>query len=307
MNGSIRLKDAITTTPTEPNVSLDQNDEAYISQIIQALEVAHNPRSTQDSRWQAYEFLEKTQSHGQAAQYGAFLALESSRPAVVRHYGISLLEKAVTFNPDSSTLGPAGRWLWELATGVREEDPAFVRNKIAKLWVGLAKVHWGKDWMDMDELLVTLWSKELVHKELVAVILDNLSEDVFKRDDATAGMRVTQLGPACIEIFTPAPRGEAAAQTSRSSKQILRAGQEGWLVRLADFLDWSMPDHVLVNERIRACALRVLAVLKSAMPWLSAKPIAAARCIERTAKGLTIPSYTVQLVRKLVPVVGHPS
>ena len=294
MTVSVRLKDVITASGNTA-IDLKDEDREYIAQIIQALDVAHNARSSQDMRWQAYVFLEKTQSHHQAAYFGAALASDPLQSAVVRHYGLSLLEKAVALNRNESTLSFVGRWTWQLASSVRDDEPTYFRNQIAKLWVELAKLYWGREWLDMDELLVVLWSKELVHKELVAAILENLSDEIFGGAETSGIIRVSEVGPACVEIFTM-PLKEPPP--SRAAKLNVKHGTQGWLSRLADFLDWSMPEHVLASERVRACTLRVLAALKSAMRWASFGQITAARCNDRITKGLVAPCYAVQLVSR---------
>ena len=293
MTVSVRLKDVITASGNTA-IDLKDEDRDYIAQIIEALEVAHSALSIPEVRWKAYVFLDKTQSHHQAAFFGAALASDPLRPAVVRHYGLSLLERAVALNRNESTLSFVGRWMWQLASSVRDDEPTYFRNQIAKLWVELAKLYWPREWLDMDELLVVLWSKDLVHKELVAAILDNLSDDVFGGAE-TPPSRVSQVGPACVDIFTMSHREPPPSRVARLS---VKYGTQGWLCRLAEFLDWSMPEHVLASERIRACTLRVLAAIKSAMRWASFGQITAARCNDRITKGLVAPCYAVQLVSR---------
>lgn len=278
---------------------MDRSPNDYLSQIIQALEIAHAARSTQDARWQAYVFLNEVPRHPEGPQFGLILASDLSRSPTVRHYGLSLLEEAIRPSNSKVSIGTIESWLWDLAAIIRQDDPIYYRNKVAKLWVDFAKTHWVKDWMNLDKLLVALWTKEEAHKELVAAILENLSEDVFKKDDSLASLHMLELNSACVEMFTPLSVFQELHPSRRSTNNV-RFGEEGWLVRLTDFLDSILPDHVLGSDYTRACALRIYAALRSAMSWSVPKAIALTRCTERLAKGLVVPSYDMQLVRKLI-------
>jgi exportin-5 len=267
-------------------------------QIVKALEAVHNSQSTNESRKQAFVFLEQAKTSSEAPYHGFTLASDRSQSPVVRHFALSLLEYAIKHNwtdyslEQSSTLR---EWVLRLAQDINGQDPLYVRNKIAQLWVELAKRSWASEWMDMDELLVRLWSGPIVHKELVLLVLETLSEDVFNREDSAAALRGNQLNKACVDVFTPA---SVLAENfpARDIDVHVRFGDEGWLARLRDLLEWCLGNDVGANEEVRTCAIKTLAALKAAMQWIMHKATVAVRCTEQIRRGLSAPSVPVQMV-----------
>ncbi len=268
--------------------------------IIQALEVAHNPSSSPSLRQEAYVFLEQCKTLPEAAQYGFYLALDTTQSPAVRHYGLSLLEAAAGSSTNTLPFHVLHASLWQLAESVNQMGPVYMRNKIAKIWTEYAKRFWLSQWLDMDEQLCKLWSKEFAHKELVAVILENLAEDIFTKDDPVVSLRGTTLSRSFVEIMVPLqPDDEDGALETPSGR--VKHGTEGWLARLASFLEWALPDRVQAHPPTRACALRVYSALTSTMTHIKLRPIAAAHCHIRVAAGLMIPDTEIQLVREEAP------
>ncbi|KAH0557069.1 hypothetical protein GP486_005144 [Trichoglossum hirsutum] len=266
-------------------------------QIVEALEAIHSAQSTNESRRQASIFLEQAKTSREAPYHGFTLASDRSQLPVVRHFALSLLEYAIKHNWTEYSLEQSGAlrgWVLQLARDVNGQDPLYIRNKIAQLWVELAKRSWASEWIDMDELLVRLWAGPIVQKELVLLVLETLSEDVFNREDSAAALRGTQLNRACVDIFTPA---SVLAENfpARDTDVNVRFGDEGWLARLGDLLEWCLEHNVGTDEEVRACAIKTLAALKAAMQWVMHKATAAVHCTEHICKSLTVPSVPVQM------------
>ncbi|KAI9787672.1 MAG: hypothetical protein M1839_000203 [Geoglossum umbratile] len=266
-------------------------------QIVEALEVVYSSQSTNESRTRASIFLEQAKTSSDAPYHGFTLASDRSQSPVVRHFALSLLEYAIKHKwteysiEQSNTLR---EWVLRLAQDVSGQDPLYVRNKIAQLWVELAKRSWASEWMDMDELLVRLWSGPIVQKELVLLVLETLSEDVFNREDPTAALRGSQLNKACVDIFTPASVLTENFPT-RDTEVHVRFGDEGWLARLRNLLEWCLGNDVGANEEVRTCAIKTLAALKAAMQWIMHKATITVHCTEQFCKGLAAPSVPVQM------------
>ncbi|KAI9886573.1 MAG: tRNA (guanine(9)-N(1))-methyltransferase [Watsoniomyces obsoletus] len=275
--------------------------------IIQALEVAHSPSSSSSLRQEAYVFLEQCKNLPEAAQYGFYLALDGTQSPVVRHYGLSLLETAATSSTNSLPFHVLHSSLWQLAESVHQMGPAYMRNKIAKIWSEFAKRFWLSQWLDMDEQLVQLWSKELAHKEMVAVILENLADDIFAKDDPVASLRGPTLTRAFIEILVPLPSDgeESALETSKGR---VRHGTEGWLARLANFLEWAFPERVQTHPPTRTCALHVYSALTANMTYIKPRSIAEAHGHVRVAAGLMIPDPEIQraALEALIAIYNRP-
>jgi exportin-5 len=269
-----------------------------LSQILQALQAIYDPSSSNDTRRQATEYLEQAKRHPDAPSHGHTLALDKTQPAQLRHYGLTMLEHSIKYGWDdfSAEQGEALRnFVVELAQNITEEDPVYLRNKVAQLWTEIAKRSWGDEWMNMDEQLVQLWQSSLHHQGIVLYVLETLSEEVFNREDATAGLRGSDLGRACVEIFTPA-NVLAEHLPGRDKGQEVRFGNEGWLQRLCDNLTWCLSQDYQSQERVRSCSVKIMNTLRASMTWVIPKAIVAVQIIEHVCKALAVPVVELQLV-----------
>lgn len=270
----------------------------------EALEVVHNPYSGNDSRRQAQSFLEVVKDVPEAPIQGYRLASDKSRPPVVRHYALSLLEHAIRYSWSSYSQEQAAAlrgWVLDLSQAVSREDPSYLRNKAAQLWVEVAKRCWGAEWMDMDAMLVQLWQVQdsAAHKELVMFVLETLSDEVFTGDDSVVAMREGVLSKACVEIFSPA----AVLTESFPNRQPgpdVRHGHEGWLSRVSEFLGYCINANAEDNDEVKSCTVKGFSVLLSLMPWAIPKAIAAAQCVTVMTAGLASSHVDVQKVTRRV-------
>ncbi|RYP69792.1 hypothetical protein DL771_005901 [Monosporascus sp. 5C6A] len=269
-----------------------------LPKIHAALEVVYSPYSSNDDRKDAQVFLEEVKHTDEAPSHGFNLASEKSQSPVVRHYALSLLEHAIKHKwtyytpPQAAALR---NWVLELSQSISREDPSYLRNKVAVLWVEVAKRSWVADWMDMDSNLVQLWQvpDSVVHKELVLSILESLSDEIFSSDDPAVTVREGVLSKASVEIFTPAA---VLTETypNRQAGPDVRCGDEGWLVRVVDLLGQCLAGDVQNNENIRNCAVRALALLNSLMPWVIPNAVTASRCVAALCNALRTSHIAVQ-------------
>ncbi|KAI4109233.1 MAG: hypothetical protein L6R37_000664 [Teloschistes peruensis] len=244
------------------------------SQIRRALKAIHDGRSSNPLRQEASEYLEQVKSGDEAPYHGYSLAADKSESDVVRHYGLSCLDTAVRhrWTDYSAEQNMALRnWELSLAQDVADQDPYFIRTKIALIWVEIAKRSWALDWMNMDEQLVHLWEGSLASKELVLTILEVLSEDVFGHEDATAGLRGTDLNRACVEIIIPMHVLVEHFPTRDTSMNV-RYGDQGWLSRMGDLLAYCVTTDGNLEAR-QACAIKILSTLRSLTSWVIPKSI----------------------------------
>jgi len=285
-----------------PDVSFD------LSNILQALEVIHNPTTKNDLRRQASDYLEQLKFSPDAAQYGFTLARDYSQAPLVRHFGLSLLSHVVrhqghTLSDQQNEQVRAS--VLELAQSARAGDPAFIRNKIAELWIELAKRSWALDWFDMDEQLVQLWSQDAVKKDLVLTVLENLSEDIFIRDDTIAVLRGRDLNAALVEVFT-STANYAGGVRGRDVTHHVRYGEEGWLVRITQFLEQYLVGADLDGPS-KESALKALATLRSAFSWVMTPAIVHASALSTTCNCLTYgdADITMAAVDALLALYGR--
>ncbi|RYP11473.1 hypothetical protein DL765_007782 [Monosporascus sp. GIB2] len=276
----------------------DGGGMGILPKIHKALEVVYSPYSSNDDRKDAQVFLEEVKHTDEAPSHGFNLASKKSQSPVVRHYALSLLEHAIKHKwayyspPQAATLR---NWVLELSQSISREDPSYLRNKVAVLWVEVAKRSWVADWMDMDSNLVQLWQvpDSVVHKELVLSILESLSDEIFSGDDPAVTVREGVLSKASVEIFTPAT---VLTETypNRQAGPDVRCGDEGWLVRVVDLLGQCLGGDVQNNENVRNCAVRALAVLNSLMPWVIPNAVAASGCVAALCNALRTSNIAVQ-------------
>ncbi|KAF9873604.1 hypothetical protein CkaCkLH20_09063 [Colletotrichum karsti] len=278
--------------------SVNGGNSDIISQIHQALEAIHNPYSSNTSRRDAQTFLENIKGIDEAPFHGFNLSSNKSQLPVVRHYALSLLEHAIKqkwaeYNQEQSAT--LRGWVMDLCRNLSKDDPLYIRNKTAQLWVEVAKRCWGAEWMDMDESLFRLWQTpdSAVHKELVLFVLETLSDEVFNGDDAVVAMREGVLSRSCVEIFTPATV-LVEAFPNRTAGPEVRYGEEGWLTRVAEFLTQCLQGDAQNNGQIRSCAVKSLSVFHSLMPWAIPKAVAVANCVPVMCRALATPEVSIQ-------------
>lgn len=276
----------------------DGHAQVDLSQILEALQAIYAPNSSNDTRRQATAYLEQAKRHPEAPSQGYTLANDRSQPSPLRYYGLSLLEYHIRYNWEDFTeeQGTILRgYVIELARSIDENDQSFHRNKVAQLWTDVAKRTWGAEWLDMDEQLVSLWTNSLHHQAVVLNVLETLSEEVFNREDPTAGLRGSDLGRACVEIFTSVAVLQEQLPT-RDKNLAVRSGDEGWLQRLCNNLGWCLEQDYQNQEIIRTCAVKTMNALRAAMPWIIPKAIAATQVTEVLCKALAVPVVELQLV-----------
>ena len=262
--------------------------------ISNALNATLDPRIPNDIRQQALQHLEQVKSQPDAPQYGFILADDWKQSDAVRYYGLQLLENAVRYRwadySDNQTV-QLRTWVKRLAGSVREQDALYIRNKIAQLWVEVAKRCWGDEWMDMDSLLVTLWEKSMgekgtANKILVLYVLETLSEDIINSEDAVAGLRLDVLGNALNEIMVPSALYAELAAT-RSERQDVRNGNEGWLARVCAFFAECV-ERVRVGaggprelvQSMSTCAIKAAHALRPTMAWINLKAAVEVDCVD---------------------------
>ena len=279
---------------TESPYGLDDN----ATRILRALELVHDPRSLNEVRQNASSYLELIRTQDDAPHHGYVLAANKSNPAIARHYGLSLIEHAIRYRwgdyseAQSSALQ---EWIWKLAHSVVQEDPSFLRNKIAQLWVELAKRSWALDWTDMDSLLMALWSGSLTQQQLVLRILENLSDDAFGRDDITSGLRGNELNRACVEIFSPSQILKDHMPQRAAVSPDIRHGDDGWILRVVQFLAWCNSEN-LGKEQLKDCTLAALGTLRSILYCVMFDAITSTPCVQTLCRSLLVPDTHVQIV-----------
>jgi len=292
------------TTPQQRDMdgngamSSDGNQKTpQMGQILHALEIVHNPRTSNSLRQEASRYLEDVRSNEEAPYHGFGLASTKDQSAIVRHYGLSLLDYAIRHRWSDYTAEQSKQlrdWVLELAFGAHRQDPPYLKNKIAEAWVELAKRSWGVDWMDMDEALNGLWEGLFPQKMLALTILEALSDEVFGTEDTVTALRGNELTKACVVIFTPVDVLSEEFPT-RESSNIIRHVPDGWISSLSLSLETFLREQA-VDDDSQFVAAKTLSALRSIVTWAIPGALVFARTVDRVCACLAVSEMSVQLV-----------
>ena len=286
------MMNGYSESPTNNGDDTSQSTSA----ILHALELIHSPTCDNDIRREATEFLNRQKDADGAYRPGFHLAADHGRAPIVRHFGLSLIEHTIRLKwhdlTDDQTTQVRGLTL-QLAHNISEADPPYIRNKVAQLWVELAKKSWAVDWLDMDQVLLALWGKNLTSKELVLTILENLSEDTFAREDSAAALRGQELNTALVEIFTPAAQFAGGLMVGKTSVP-LRANDQGWLARVVEFIQESVSNAS--TRQVRVCLTKALATLRSFFSWMMLSAIVSTHALPAICASFSVQDTDVLMV-----------
>lgn len=272
-----------------------------LERITQALNISYDPHSNNETRQNALVFLDGIRARPEAAQYGYLIANDPTQQIPIRQFGLSLIESAIQYQWHGRSLEEKATvvsWVTSLAIQVTAQDTAYYRNKIAWLWVQLAKRELAATWFDMDQMLLALWETSdtdqvSVKGILVLEILETLSEDICVRDDVMAMLRQEELGQALNEVMVTEDVYNAHLET-RGSAHRVRYSQQGWFVIMCDVLRQQAHDG---QEKVLvALAGRILRALRPTVTWINLECIVQAQCIESILSVITRSDAQTQIV-----------
>jgi len=287
--------------------------DTVLPQIAAALSTVHNGSSASQLRQEAQQFLESIKTREDSALIGWQLNSEpiNGTPpnGFIRHFGLTLIESSVQYQFqyfDESKRLAIRNWVVQLAFGISDEDPHYIREKIAYLWVSIAKRVWGMDtrvevnssdvapsdgWVDMDARLVELWNNPNDrYKEMALSIIRNLFEDIYLLDDPVATKRMNILSSQAIEIT--ASKSDLQELYAAKSPELdqLRGDQtsdDGWLNRLTK----AIPN--ISNEKL---LLRVIETIKSTLEWVPTVSILSSKVLDYLVQIVTHSMVQIRVV-----------
>lgn len=254
-------------------------------QIIHALNVIYEPRSDNGQRQQAQAFLDGVKRDTESPFYGYQLAKDSGdgggNENIIRHFGLSLLQNTIThdlytFNKEKIIM--LRSWIIELSMSVSPSDPHYIKEKIAFLWVLIAKRLWGshltiKDsdfldgWIEMDENLCTLWSTNYSTRELSLIIFRTLLEDIYILDDPIAAKRNSTLNQLIVLIVTPDDVLASLYDSSQSLQQC-KFQSSGWFINWSKFLLELLHNDSINSPNCQNFVPKILSIYKTCLHWI---------------------------------------
>ncbi|KAJ9105708.1 hypothetical protein QFC19_003483 [Naganishia cerealis] len=267
-------------------------DTSGVSQIVAALDVVYDPKTPNSQRREAQVFLELVKTNDEAPYWGYQLALpENTHTSVVRHYGLSLLQYWITKRfqvlDTDKTLAIRG-WVVELSHKIADNEAHYMKEKLAYLWVSVAKRTWGsflikladdsvpetksdpaviEGWGSMDADLWSLWNRSISCRDLSLVIVRTLFEDIYLLDDPVASKRTAILNQLCVLITTPDTVLNQIYEHS-TPLSLCKASADGWFITWSKLLVQTLLLNNLDSIECQTYVPKILATFKTCLHWI---------------------------------------
>ncbi|KAL6925704.1 hypothetical protein ACO0SA_000305 [Hanseniaspora valbyensis] len=117
------------------------------AQIEQAIDVIYQPKSTNFERLEATKFLESVKQEESSIFLGPTLYNESEQ-TTVKHYGLQLVDYNICHKYSTGLSKDMKQhvktWLIESCFKIDDKTPKFIKEKLAFLWVSIAKREYGE-------------------------------------------------------------------------------------------------------------------------------------------------------------------
>uniref|UniRef100_A0A3P9PXZ7 Exportin-5 n=1 Tax=Poecilia reticulata TaxID=8081 RepID=A0A3P9PXZ7_POERE len=158
---------------------------AMCDQLIKAVMVMMDAETSQIYRLEALKFCEEFKETSTLCVPCGLRLADKSQPAVVRHFGLQILEQVIKFRwnnmqqQEKVQLKECAMQL--LATGTHSilEEESHVKDALSRIVVEMIKREWPQHWPDMLKEMESLSSQGEAQTELVMLILLRLAEDVI--------------------------------------------------------------------------------------------------------------------------------
>lgn len=150
-------------------------------------------------------------------------------------------------------------------------------------------------WVNMDEMLVSMWENNPTTRELSLGIFRTLFEDLYILDDPVADKRASSLSAQCIEVVTSEPILSMIYEQPLKSLRLLRCGTEGWLNRWSTMLQECL-DQGINDPEIAKFAVKVLQTVRTCLFWIFPLAIREANLLQKLSQALSIGNIDVRTV-----------
>lgn len=294
-------------------------DTLGVKQIIQALEAVHEPRTLNEQRRDAQIFLEEIKTKDDSPMWGYQLALPGNyeQNCIVRHFGLSLLQHAITKkfpSFDSAKCLAVRNWIVDLCSNTTASDPHYLKEKLAFLWASMAKRVWGSHlvkaafegdggddtkssvspqdaadgWVSMDSDLWTLWNGSMQTRELSLIIIRTLFEDVFLLDDPVASKRTPVLNQLSVLIVhSNEVLGQMYEPNPRVS--VCKKVESGWFLLWGSFLLDVLSTNDPASPPAQCFVPKILTTFKTCLHWVQPLVIRSENILSTLINILTLP------------------
>jgi len=164
-------------------MAMDQVN-ALCEQLVKAVTVMMDPSSTQRYRLEALKFCEEFKEKCPICVPCGLRLAEKTQVAIVRHFGLQILEHVVKFRWNSMSrlekVYLKNSVMELIANGTLNilEEENHIKDVLSRIVVEMIKREWPQHWPDMLIELDTLSKQGETQTELVMFILLRLAEDV---------------------------------------------------------------------------------------------------------------------------------
>nr|XP_048699512.1 exportin-5 isoform X4 [Caretta caretta] len=153
-------------------------------QLVKAVTVIMDPASTQRYRLEALKFCEEFKEKCPICVPCGLKLAEKTQTAIVRHFGLQILEHVVKFRwnsmPRLEKVYLKNNVMGLISNGTQNilEEESHIKDVLSRIVVEMIKREWPQHWPDMLKELDTLSKQGETQTELVMFILLRLAEDV---------------------------------------------------------------------------------------------------------------------------------
>uniref|UniRef100_A0A8C4GDK6 Importin N-terminal domain-containing protein n=1 Tax=Dicentrarchus labrax TaxID=13489 RepID=A0A8C4GDK6_DICLA len=158
---------------------------AMCEQLIKAVNVMMDAETNQIYRLEALKFCEEFKETSSFCVPCGLQLADKAQPAVVRHFGLQILEQVVKFRwnnmqqQEKVQLKECAMQLLSNGTHSILEEESHIKDVLSRIIVEMIKREWPQHWPDMLKEMEALTSQGEAQTELVMLILLRLAEDVI--------------------------------------------------------------------------------------------------------------------------------
>ncbi|KAJ2909214.1 karyopherin, partial [Coemansia aciculifera] len=287
-------------------------DPLVVNRVVQALECVYSSDTSAEQRREAEAVCEQLRNDAGASAYGLYLAdAANGYPAMVRHFGLQVVEHVIRHRYGTEALDAAG------CIGLRDrvyglifnpsDNPLYIRAKLAELLVMVIVRAWpSSEWADLSAQLMRLYGgggqskAEEEAREMALSVWRTLGEEMFVYErDPVVTIRKSQLTNGVVGALLPKsvvdelyPSGYRTDSVVKKTKKaavsqiVLESGNEdGWLLR------WAQYTHELSAAFQPAKESRLVAVIDTIavyLDWVPIRALAATQVIPSLASALLV-------------------
>uniref|UniRef100_A0A674I2Q8 Exportin-5 n=1 Tax=Terrapene triunguis TaxID=2587831 RepID=A0A674I2Q8_9SAUR len=171
--------------PASPGAAMSAEQVSSLcEQLVKAVTVIMDPASTQRYRLEALKFCEEFKEKCPICVPCGLKLAEKTQTAIVRHFGLQILEHVVKFRwnsmPRLEKVYLKNNVMGLISNGTQNilEEESHIKDVLSRIVVEMIKREWPQHWPDMLKELDTLSKQGETQTELVMFILLRLAEDV---------------------------------------------------------------------------------------------------------------------------------